>query len=91
MAPKNLYSNEAAGINRKVENILIWIKPLMMLHSDPSQILISESSEGLVHAQTAAPPPPEALDSGGLGWSPRICMSNRFPGHADNVRSGMTL
>ena len=52
MAPKNLYSNEAAGINRKVENILIWIKPLMMLHSDPSQILISESSEGLVHAQT---------------------------------------
>lgn len=84
MAPKNLYSNEAAGINRKVENILIWIKLLMMLHSDPSQILISESFEGLVHAQTA-------LDSGGLGWSPRVCMSNRFTGHADNVRSGMTL
>lgn len=61
MAPKNLYSNEAAGINRKVENILIWIKPLMMLHSDPSQILISESSEGLVHAQTAAPPPQRLL------------------------------
>ena len=26
-----------------------------------------------------------------LVWSRRICMSNKFPGDADNVISGMTL
>lgn len=55
------------------------------------QTLTSESPGGLVETQVAGPHSPHPLVSIGLGWSPRICISNTFPGDADPAGPGATL
>lgn len=52
---------------------------------------ILESPGGLVKTQIASPTPHSVSDLVSLMWGPRMCISSKFPGHADAAGPETTL
>lgn len=48
-------------------------------------------SWSLISYGVKAGPSPKGSDSGGMGWVPRICISNKFPGDGDVAGLKTTL